>query len=321
MELTGLTQNHLEEAGKLFLSNLEEERQAAPFLPKDAPLPDLSEFCNNGLGVALTEQGKLLGYLGCYAPWENAFTTTAKGTFSPIHAHGAAVENREKIYALLYQKAARLWVREGIASHSIGLFFHDRKALSSFFWNGFGLRCVDAMRPMKSLGLPVTPGYAYRELAGRERERILPLRRGLLEHLSSSPCFMRHPPKEEEKELRESLQGDTRIFAAFHDGKPAAFLELRGEGENFLTEAPSVKNICGAYCLPSHRGNNVMQSLLEQVISVLGAEGYQALGVDFESFNSAGSRFWLKYFTPYTGGVVRRIDENVFRFSPDSVIR
>jgi len=38
-------------------------------------------------------------------------------------------------------------------------------------------------------------------------------------------------------------------------------------------------------------------------------EGYKLLGVDYESFNSTANGFWLKYFTPYTNSVVRRIDE------------
>ncbi len=317
MELTRLNQNHLEEVQKLFLDNLEEERQKVPFLPQKVSLPDISEFCKNGLGVALTEKGQLLGYLGCYDPWENAFTTTVKGTFSPIHAHGAVWEDREKIYTMLYQKAAQLWVREGIASHSIGLFFHDQKAIKSFFWNGFGMRCVDAIRPMERLAFSSLSGYSYVELSGKERESVLPLRKGLLEHLSLSPCFMKHSSQEEKDELCESLKGNTRIFAALNGGQPIAFLEVRKEGENFLAKAPSVQNICGAYCMPEYRGKGVMQSLLQQASSVLMAQGYRQLGVDFESFNSAGSMFWLKYFTPYTGGVVRRIDENIFRFSDD----
>lgn len=40
------------------------------------------------------------------------------------------------------------------------------------------------------------------------------------------------------------------------------------------------------------------------------AEGYLLLGVDCESFNPTARGFWLKYFTPYTYGLVRRIDDN-----------
>ena len=70
-------------------------------------------------------------------------------------------------------------------------------------------------------------------------------------------------------------------------------------------------NICGAYCMPEYRGTGVAQSVLEEVIRVLGSEGYIRLGVDCESFNPTAVGFWSKYFQAYTHSVVRRIDENV----------
>ena len=61
-------------------------------------IPDLSDFAENGLGVVAFENGKMIGFLCCCRPWDNAFDSTAKGTFSPIHAHGTVAENRERIY-------------------------------------------------------------------------------------------------------------------------------------------------------------------------------------------------------------------------------
>ena len=46
---------------------------------------------------------------------------------------------------------------------------------------------------------------------------------------------------------------------------------------------------------------------------ILKEQGYTRLGVDFESFNPSGSGFWLKHFSAYTFGVVRRIDESVLK--------
>jgi len=72
-------------------------------------------------------------------------------------------------------------------------------------------------------------------------------------------------------------------------------------------------NICGAYCLLEYRGQDVMQGLLNYVITVLKSEGYKSLGVDFESFNPTAKGFWLKYFAAYTNGFTRRIDECAIR--------
>ena len=55
---------------------------------------------------------------------------------------------------------------------------------------------------------------------------------------------------------------------------------------------------------------------MNYAITVLKEEGYTRLGVDFESINPTARGFWLKYFSAYTHGVVRRIDERILRRRP-----
>lgn len=101
------------------------------------------------------------------------------------------------------------------------------------------------------------------------------------------------------------------MFAAFQGNETIAFIEVTDGGENFATEVSSMKNICGAYCMPEFRSKGIMQNLLNFTISTLKTEGYTRLGVDFESLNPTAYGFWLKYFTAYTHSVVRRIDEQI----------
>lgn len=77
----------------------------------------------------------------------------AKGTFSPIHAHGAIKENRPMIYKRMYQYAAEKWLKHKITYHAIAQYAHDTEALEAFFTYGFGLRCMDAIRPMEEISL------------------------------------------------------------------------------------------------------------------------------------------------------------------------
>jgi len=44
-------------------------------------------------------------------------------------------------------------------------------------------------------------------------------------------------------------------------------------------------------------------------------EGYAYLGVDYESLNPTAYAFWQKYFSAYTHGLVRRIDEHILQVS------
>jgi GNAT superfamily N-acetyltransferase len=81
--------------------------------------------------------------------------------------------------------------------------------------------------------------------------------------------------------------------------------------ETFVAEHPTVMNIKGAYVADSERGTGVGKLLLAVVQEWLLQNDYQLCGVDFESINPLGSRFWMKYFTPYTYSLVRRIDERI----------
>lgn len=92
-------------------------------------------------------------------------------------------------------------------------------------------------------------------------------------------------------------------------GIAAACYMVSKEGESFVSGVSDMLNICGAYCLSEYRGRNIARGLLGFVAETLKNEGVSLLGVDYESFNPAARGFWPKYFTPYTNGVVRRIDE------------
>lgn len=316
IEIKIFTHAQISDASALVLVCYNEERHHVPALPPMDCIPDLTQFADNGLGVAAFENEKMLGFLCFYSPWDNAFGTTyAKGTFSPAHGHGVAhdltAENRNKIYRQLYQAAAEKWVNNGIVSHCIALYAHDAAALKAFYTYGFGLRCMDAIRPMVKIDCLPCEGYEYRELPPDGLRFLLELKNGLIAHLGNSPTFLRYPPATEEQLEATHKRRNSRYFCTFYRSRPAAFLEFMDRGENFACDAPDMKNICGAYCLPEHRSRGVYQNLINHAISVLRAEGSARLGVDFESFNPTAYGFWLKYFTAYTHSVVRRIDERI----------
>jgi GNAT superfamily N-acetyltransferase len=312
-----LKDNHIESAARLSLVEYFEERNAVPILPTgdyfDHFYNMISKMTDEKLGVAAIEDGAVVGFLTCYKPWNNHFGTTM-GTFSPIHAHGAIKNNRKRIYSLLYQNAAEKWVGEGILSHAIALYAHDSEALNSFFWNGFGLRTVDAIRIVEPISYGEFPEYTFCELPIGEIAQVVPLENLLIEHLRSAPTFMPFffsrdvTQVKEENERRKS-----RYFIAKDKNKVIAFIEIMQSGENFACNAPNMTNICGAYMMPEYRRTGIFTKLLSWLMDILASEGYTRCGVDFESFNPMASGFWLKHFTAYTHGVVRRIDERIYR--------
>ena len=314
MEIVKLEKEHIVEATKLALENYVEESRRVNALPKMNYIPDLSCFAENEFGVAAFDGDKMLGFIGCFNPWDGAFDSNARGSFTPIHAHGCVTENRDKIYQRMYQKMAETLVNNGVLYHGIALYEHDEDAISSYFNNGFGHRCVDAIRKMETIqDVKCVTGVDFEEISVREAKLVRELRRELKNHMSQSSCFMYQTPDEFENWVKERENNGSCIFVAKEQEKIIAFIEISDDAENFVTEIPEMKNICGAYCLPQYRGRMIVQNLLNYVIGVLQKEGYKYLGVDYESFNPTAYHFWRKYFVPYTCSVTRRIDEGIMR--------
>lgn len=310
MIIQDLTIEMTEDAKKLLWENIEEARRNLPILPNDVCFPPLARIFQNGLGAAAYEDGKMIGFLSGFGPWGPVFCTKdTMGVYSPLHAHAAVKENRKRIYQRLYQAAAEKWAQAGAASHTIMLYDPDDDAKEAFFEYGFGKRCVDLMRTTDGMNVS-SEKMEFFELSKEEGKQIRHLRRALNTHLSKSPAFMKSDEKVIERWLDQREADPPRVFIAKMNGDICAYMEVQDDGENFIAAHPSVQNICGAYCLPELRGQNIASALLDYILETLKSEKTPLLGVDCESINPTAIRFWKKRFTPYTQSLVRRIDEN-----------
>ncbi|MBR6029268.1 MAG: GNAT family N-acetyltransferase [Clostridia bacterium] len=305
---------HTEEAAEIALGAYNDERAYTQELPEISGIPILKQLSGNGFGAAAFEGDRMVGFLCGVEPFEHAFRSTdVRGVFSPMGANGAVRDNHGRIYAALYQAAAKKWVKAGAVSHAICLYDHDEEAKQQLFRYGFGMRCADAIRPMEPIDCAACDGYAFLELPRADYKYVYPLHLALNEHYCSSPFFMNRKPDTLEAFLTFSDRKKERYFAAKKGGELCAYLEVSDEGETFAASGSGYRHIMGAYCLPEHRGRGVYQKLLDFAVSTLKAEGYTRLGVDFESVNPSGSGFWLKHFHAYTNSVVRRIDERILQ--------
>lgn len=312
MRVIGFTHDHIKAALNLAKLNYDQEREVVPALPPVDTLPDLTRFADNGLGVAAFDGAKLVGFLCSGSPRNNAFgSTDVKGVFSPLGANAATLDNRARIYAAMYQAAGDKWARAGAASHGICLYAHDIEVQQQLFLYGFGLRCVDAIRPMQPIDCKPCNDYSFAELTQSEFASVFPFDQMLNAHMRQSPIFMLRKADTIEEFLQACQEEQARCFVAVQNKQICAFMKVVDMGETVVTPRHDTKHINGAFCLPEHRGKGVYQNLLHFTISTLAAEGYIRLGVDFESFNPTAYGFWLKYFQAYTHSVVRRIDERV----------
>lgn len=310
MQIVSFTRDMIGEAKALIEENYQKERKSVSFLPEAVCIPPMESLADNGLSAAAIENGRLLGFLGAYGPWQPAFCTPdTKGVFSPIHAHAVQKEKRIRIWQYLYQAAAEKWIKAGAASHAIALYAHDILSQQALYRYGFGMRCMDLMRTAEPI--PDAPAFSCREIRPDEQRALTPLRCQLNAHLEKSPCFMRQPQDTLQQWLIKKEFTPGRSFAAEKDGVIIAYMDAQEEGENFISCHPGIMNICGAYCLPEYRGTGAAQALLSHIAGIFKAEGRTLLGVDCESFNPTALGFWSKHFQPYTHSLVRRIDENI----------
>ncbi len=311
MRIVDLAPEHVEPARRLAADGYAAERRAVAALPVVDETPDLADVVENGLGVAALEDDELVGFLGCSSPWEGAFGQV-RGTFSPIHAHGAVSEDRARIYDRLYQAASAKWVEGGVLSHAVGLYAHDAAALGSFFDNGFGIRTIDAIRDVSPIEAPIPDGLTLRQVETADAQAIAPLHEGLIAHLRQPPMFMPLTVAASPEVMARWIdEARYRFVAAFDRDRPVAYLRWQASGENFACDDPAMMSITAAYAVPEVRGTGVATALLAWLIDWLREHDYQRCGVDFESFNYTARNFWLKHFTAYTMGVVRRIDERI----------
>ena len=311
MQIVGFTAAHIEQAGQIAKQNYENERRHVPALPHIDSVPDLSQFAENGLGVAALEDGMVTGFLCAVGPFNNAFRSTdAIGVFSPMGAHGVIGENRMRTYALMYSAAGERWVDAGASSHGICLYAHDSEAKEQFFRYGFGMRCVDAVRNMDEVDAVFIEGYECSELGSDELLELLPLEHMLDAHMKASPTFILRPSATCESFLKRTESSESLFFAAKKDREVVAYIRAERGGETFICDMPGYMHINGAFCLPEHRGKGLNQTLLRLLVHKLKCQGYTRMGVDFESINPVAYGFWLKHFSAYTHSAVRRIDEH-----------
>ena len=311
MQIIDLAVKYVEQAAQIAYQNYEEERVFVTTLPPIDKLPDLTEFAINRRGFAAEDNGELLGFLCWHTPWDNHFGLS-KGTWSPVHAHGAIIQNRLEIYDRLYQAAAEKLVSDGVFCHSVTLYEHDKDANESFIQNGFGRRCVDAIRETAPIISTPCGDLIFRRADVNDAEAVTEMRNGTSTHLSQTPMFMPFlNPVTVADTIKEIECAEYMYFVALKQNRPIAYYRIQISGENFVCDDVSMMNITGAYALPDYRGSGVAVHLLSWLMDWLHGHGYSRCGVDFECFNFAARKFWLKYFTAYTNGAVRRIDERI----------
>jgi hypothetical protein len=237
-----LEARHLDEAHALACRSYEAARLRIPELPGDAVVPRLDRFADGELGVVASEDGRVVGYIAGVPPFEGMFGYV-RGTYAPLEAQAVDPDmpalERQDIWSRLYEAAAVRWVAAGALSHAVVVYADDRPAIESLFWNGCGLRTLDAMRLLEPVDPPpqsaASAGLTLAELGPDDFDRAEPLYRALMAHLRSSPALM-HVRALAADQLAAHRRGrSTRIVAAARQDQLVGYIEVTDTGETFVS--------------------------------------------------------------------------------------
>lgn len=311
-----LRSSHVEPAAELVLAAYREEKQAVPCLPGEDYFHEvlrrlLASLFARGSGYAAIRRGKLAGFLAGIETGE--LWGRNKGIYSPLYGHGAIEADRADIYRGLYTKAAQMWVEKKHYTHALTFFAHDQQTIDTWFWLGFGLRCIDSIRRVQAITVDKTNSDI---VIRKGTNDDIPGLRDIMDQFSrfwpQSPTFMQKSGQDPVEKYNKWFKEPNRHFwVAYQGGRPVAQIRIQPVGESFISEHPDIVNVTSAYVAEAGRSTGIGLMLLAKVQQWLMENHYPLCGVDFESFNIPGSRFWNRYFTPYTYSLVRRVDERI----------
>ncbi|MEW6403146.1 MAG: GNAT family N-acetyltransferase [Chloroflexota bacterium] len=312
MQISTFQKEFIPEAAKLFIESYQKQRQTIPILPnlmEDTRRVEgmLAGLANSCLGAAVLENGQLVGYMGWFLV-KKFRDTDRKGAYVPEWGHACVEKDRANIYRAMYRAAADQWAKLGCQVHALTLLAHDHTTKNIWFWNGFGLTVVDAIRPMRPLDVSCSTDLLIRKATPHDANALAELDEEHCHHYAQSPVFMTpRTAKDAAGNIEFLSRPRNSAWLAFDGDVPVGF--IRYEGYDFdsaaILESEEGVTITGAYVRPAYRGRKAAAALLDAALRDYQSRGLKYCAVNFESFNPEAAAFWMKYFEPACYSVVR----------------
>ncbi len=312
MELTSFRKEHIPQAAALFAHDLKKLRRAIPAVPDtlerpgtvEAMLEDMLVRCP---GVVALGDGKLAGYLLWYII-DHFRGSDRRGAYIPEWGHAAAAGSNPFVYRIMYRAASAQWATAGCQVHALTLFASDRSAEEVWYWSGFGLAVIDAVRVMQPLGVRYPQGYTFRKASSQDASAFVALDAAHRRHYSQPPVFMPPQNPSSPSDFEAFIQKPKHsVWLAVCGDEPVGFIQFEETdfGSANVMHSETSIYITGTYFRPEQRGLGAAAALLDAAIQDYARQGFQRCVVDFESFNPEAAAFWMKYFEPVCRSLMR----------------
>jgi ribosomal protein S18 acetylase RimI-like enzyme len=234
--------------------------------------------------------------------------TDRRAAYCPEWGHATAEDSRTAIYTALYRAASAQWVMEGCQTHAITLLAQDQETERVWFWNGFGLAVVDAIRSLDPLGVPAPSDFCVRPAVSEDAELLAQLDAEHWSHYARPPILMvPHVPGDATAVRSFLSEAPNSIWLAMQGSHTMGFIrfESGSNGASDVVQANTTIAITGAYIRPDYRRRGAALALLDAALRDYASQGFERCAVDFESFNPEAASFWMKYFAPVCLSVIR----------------
>ncbi len=300
------------QAGELFVENYEKYYASHPVLPQK--LMDagkvagyLYQTCEEYSALAAAQDGEILGYLGWFV-FDNFRDTGRRAAFTPVWAHAALEEHWALIYRELYQAAAQRWQAQGCEMMAATFLAADDFARDFWFWNGYGMTVVDAVRALDPLGVPDVAGLSIRKADLSDLDTLAELDAAHCAHYTAAPVWMCPRTASDREFYKDFLENEPNsIWLALQAGKPVGYMQFEqlGTSASEIVRDDGTISITGAYVDPDHREQKAAAHLLDAGLAHYRQLGFKRCATDFESFNPNAAGFWKKYFEPVCYSAIR----------------
>jgi ribosomal protein S18 acetylase RimI-like enzyme len=309
MEIAAFKTDYFPEMAALFVENFKRLRQSVPLLPdllesQDRVIPMLRDWLAGCPGVVALDGGKVVGYLGWFLV--DAFRgTERRGAYVPEWGHAAL---DPVTYRVMYRAAAIHWREAGCGVHTITLLAHDDAALKVWFWSGFGMLVVDAIRPMRPLDAAPPTGIQIRQADTSDLEALCALEIEHARHYTEPPVLMSaYEPKTADMLAAFLGEPHASLWLALDGSTAAGYMRFQQDGGSgvAVVDAPDQIANTGAFIRPAYRGRKVASALLDTALRHYAAQGFTRCSVDFESLNPEAVSFWLRFFEPVCFSLTR----------------
>jgi GNAT superfamily N-acetyltransferase len=312
MEIVPFQSQYVDSAAALFVENLGRLRLRVPVLSDRMTDPQmvadkLRSLLDAGPAVIALDQGKLVGYLGSYLI-DHFRDTERKAAFCPEWGYAVQGDRKEPITRALYRAAAEQWTEAGCHAHAISLLAHDPVTQNVWFWQGFGLLVVDAVRPLTLVDTPSPTGITIRQATADDVELLARLDAEHWQHYAQPPILMAVQWADDPAAWADFLTTPgNSAWLAIKDSEAAGFMrfERHSRGAAAIVAAETNVAITGAFVRPAYRGCRAAVALLNAAFADYARQGIDRCSVDFEAINPEAAAFWMKYFDPVCLSVMR----------------